>query len=164
VTANPTTPGAAPANDAPDVQALFDVAHWISSAAPYLAVLVALAGAAWAIASLCRASRVRTTLADRVAVEVVPTSTFDPSESMVSRWAHQLSRARYAAAGAPPRGAGTRLRYTARDGKMRCLIEGPAAAGAVLTLPGFAEVDVRADTARHPAHSVRFPTQKGIRQ
>lgn len=151
-------------NDVLDARTLFDIAHWISTAAPYLAVLALLTGVAWAVAGLRRSRRVQATLAERVTVEVVPTSTFDPSDSMIGRWAHQLSRVRYAAASTPPRGAATRLRYSARDGRMRCLIEGPAAGGAVLTMPGFAEVDVRADTSQHPAHSVRFPTQKGAGQ
>lgn len=107
-----------------------------------------------------RRKRVRAALADRVTVEVVPTSTFDPSEGEVGRWARQLGRVHHSTQGVPPRGAAARLRYSAEDGRMRCYLEGPATAAAVLSMPGFAEVEVRAHRAQRDIQPVRFPTPR----
>ncbi|WP_438453387.1 hypothetical protein [Streptomyces asiaticus] len=132
------------------------IAHWISRSAPYLAVLVVVAGAAAAWVTVRRARRVTKALTGRVTVEVVPTSTFDPGEGEVGRWARQVGRVRYAAAGTPARGAAARLRYSVVDGAMRCYLEGPAEAAAVLAMPGFAEVEVRAARAERSIQPVRF--------
>ncbi|MFD4763302.1 hypothetical protein ACFWOJ_31970 [Streptomyces sp. NPDC058439] len=109
----------------PGAQMFFDAAHWIAWSAPYLAALVLVAGIFWVWTAWQRAQRVQRALADRVRVEVVPTSTFDPAEGEIGRWAHHLGRVRYAAAETPARGAAARLRYTVEDGKMRCYLEGP---------------------------------------
>ncbi|WP_328335757.1 MULTISPECIES: hypothetical protein [unclassified Streptomyces] len=141
---------------------LLDIAHWIAMSAPYLALMVLLGGAAWGWTHWQRARRVEETLLGRVTVELIPTSTFDPSEGEVRRYAHQLSRARYSVAKTPARGAGVRLRYSAEEGHMRCYVEGPARAGAVLAMPGFAEVEVRAARADQHIEPVRFtpPVQR----
>ncbi|MEU5109655.1 hypothetical protein AB0H07_46735 [Streptomyces sp. NPDC021354] len=97
----------------------------------------------------------------------MPTSTFDPSEGEVRRWAHQVGRIHHAAAGTPARGAAARLRYSVANGKMRCYLEGPAEAAAVLSMPGFAEVEVRTAGSRQFIQPVRFPhpdRQKGAQQ
>ncbi|MBD0742993.1 hypothetical protein [Streptomyces sp. CBMA152] len=131
-------------DELPAVQRLLDAAHEIAQAAPYLAALVMAIGIAWIAVTIRRARRVHAALADRVTVEVVPTSTFDPGEGEIGRWAHQLGRVRQAAAGVPARGSAARLRYRVEAGKMHCFIEGPAQAAAVLAMPGFAEVEIRA--------------------
>ncbi|MFF9870101.1 hypothetical protein ACF1G0_32770 [Streptomyces sp. NPDC013953] len=139
---------------------LADAVAWASAAAPYLAaafpVVLAL-GLWWAIR---RAHLVRAALADRVTMEVVPTSTFDPGEGEMSRWARQLGRVRHSAQGVPARGSAARLRYSAEDGKMRCYLEGPTTAAAVLAMPGFAEVEVRAHRAQTDIQPVRFPASR----
>ncbi len=93
-------------------------------------------------------------------MEVVPTSTFDPSEGEVGRWARQLGRIHHSAGGVPARGSAARLRYRAEGGKMRCYLEGPATAAAVLAMPGFAEVEVRAHRAKKDIQPVRFPASR----
>ncbi|MFE6713937.1 hypothetical protein [Streptomyces sp. NPDC057695] len=128
----------------------------LGAAAPYLVALAVLGAAVWAWWTIRRAALVREALADRVQVEVVPTATFDPGEGEVGRWARQLGRVHYAADGVPARGSAVRLRYTAVEGKMRCYIEGPAAAAAVLNMPGFAEVEVRTQHGQADIHPVRF--------
>lgn len=142
---------------------LLRVVHWIARSAPYLAALVVAAGAVAVWRSVQRGRRVAKALADRVTVEIVPTSTFDPGESEVGRWARQVGRVRYAAAGTPARGAAARLRYSVVDGAMRCYLEGPAEAAAVLAMPGFAEVEVRASRAERSVQPVRFevPAPRG---
>ncbi|MFF9594078.1 hypothetical protein ACF1FX_33695 [Streptomyces sp. NPDC014646] len=132
------------------------IGAWTEAAIPYLVAAVLIGVVAWAYWINRRARIVRSALADRASVELVPTSTFDPSEGEVGRWARQLGRVRYAAQGVPPRGSAVRLRYSAEDGKMRCFVEGPATAAAVLAMPGFAEVEVRAHRAQDCIHPVRF--------
>ncbi|HBF84948.1 MAG TPA: hypothetical protein DD420_34980 [Streptomyces sp.] len=136
------------------------VAVWTASAAPYAigASPVAIAaGICWGVR---RARRVRAALSDRVTVEVVPTSTFDPSEGEVGRWARHLGRVHHSTQGIPARGSAARLRYSADDGTMRCFLEGPATAAAVLSMSGFAEVEVRACRAQSNIQPVRF-SQEG---
>lgn len=133
----------------------------VSTAAPYLLALSVLGAAVWVWWTIRRAELVREALADRVQVEAIPTATFDPSEGEVGRWARQLGRVHYAADGVPARGSAVRLRYTAMDGKMRCYIEGPAAAAAVLAMPGFAEVEVRTRHGQSEIRPVRFTGPTG---
>ncbi|MFC8013371.1 hypothetical protein [Streptomyces cinereoruber] len=128
----------------------------LSAAAPYLVALGVLGAAVWVWWAIRRATLVREALADRVQVEVIPTATFDPGEGEVGRWARQLGRVHYAADGVPARGSAVRLRYTAVEGKMRCYIEGPAAAAAILNMPGFAEVEVRTQHGQADIRPVRF--------
>ncbi|MER7111147.1 hypothetical protein [Streptomyces sp. NPDC000229] len=142
-----------------EADALVDVGSW-AAAAPYLAAATPVILALWTWWAVRRARLVRAALADRVTVEVVPTSTFDPSEGEVGRWARQLGRVHHSAGGVPARGSAARLRYSAKDGKMRCFLEGPATAAAVLAMPGFAEVEVRAHRAQKDIQPVRFPAPR----
>ncbi|MEV6734809.1 hypothetical protein [Streptomyces sp. NPDC051364] len=128
----------------------------LRAAVPYLVALGVLGAAVWVWWTIRRAALVREALADRVQVEAIPTATFDPGEGEVGRWARQLGRVHYAAAGVPARGSAVRLKYTAVDGKMRCYIEGPAAAAAILAMPGFAEVEVRTHHGPSEFRPVRF--------
>jgi hypothetical protein len=136
---------------------LADVGTWASAAAPYAAAASPVALAMWLWSVIRRARLVWAALTDRVTVELVPTSTFDPSEGEVGRWARQLGRVHHSTQGVPARGSAARLRYSAEDGKMRCYLEGPATAVAVLAMPGFAEVEVRAHRAQKGIQPVRFP-------
>ncbi|MDQ0847686.1 hypothetical protein [Streptomyces sp. V1I6] len=139
---------------------LANASTWASAAAPYVAAASPVVLAAWLYWAVRRARLVRAALADRVTVEVVPTSTFDPSEGEVGRWARQLGRVHHSTQGVPARGSAARLRYSAEDGKMRCYLEGPATAAAVLAMPGFAEVEVRAHRAQKDIQPVRFPAPR----
>ncbi|MGW0647287.1 hypothetical protein ACWD4T_00530 [Streptomyces umbrinus] len=138
-------------------QLLLDAAHWIAISSPYLAAIAAAGLITCITLWRRRATAVRDALTGRVRFEVVPTNTFHPSENEVGRWTRHLGRATYAAGDVPSRGAAARLRYSARNGRMRCYLEGPERASAVLSLPGFAEVEVRAGTARSEIRPVRFP-------
>ncbi|MFI7359583.1 hypothetical protein ACIBTP_37340 [Streptomyces avidinii] len=142
--------------DLPVDELLTQLQAALGAAAPYLVALSALGAAVWVWWTIRRAALVREALADRVQVEVIPTATFDPGEGEVGRWARQLGRVHYAADGVPARGSAVRLRYTAVEGKMRCFIEGPAAAAAVLNMPGFAEVEVRTQHGQADIRPVRF--------
>ncbi|MFE4540236.1 hypothetical protein ACFRKB_35085 [Streptomyces scopuliridis] len=144
----------------PGAQLFFDIAHWIAWSSPYLAALVLIAGVVWVRRERKRSSLVHEALSDRVTVEVVPTSTFDPGEGEVGRWARHLGRVHHSAQGVPARGSAARLRYSAENSKMRCYLEGPATAVAVLAMPGFAEVEVRAHRAQKDLHPVRFPAPR----
>lgn len=128
----------------------------LSATAPYLIALGVLGVTVWVWWTTRCATLVRKALADRVQVEVIPTATFDPSEGEVGRWARQLGRVYHAADGVPARGSAVRLRYTAEHGRMRCYIEGPAAAAAILNMPGFAEVEVRTRHGQAAIQPVRF--------
>ncbi|MDH6122956.1 hypothetical protein [Kitasatospora sp. GAS204B] len=138
----------------PGVQLLLDTAHQTVLLSPYLGA-TGLA-AAWAAVSRWRLRKTRAALADRTSVEVVPTNSFDPSESEVGRFSHHLARVRHAARDVPARGAAVRLRYTADRSQMRCLIEGPAQAAAILSMPGFAKVEVRSTRPGQAIQPVRF--------
>lgn len=131
----------------------------LAVALPYLTALAPLMVAIWACVAVRHAHLVRRALADRVTVEVVPTSTFNPGEGEVGRWARQLGRVHHAAVGVPARGSAARLRYSAEGGKMRCFLEGPVTAAAVLSMPGFAEVEVRAHNGQDAIRPVRFAHQ-----
>lgn len=137
-------------------QTLLDIAHWIAIAAPYMAIVIAAGFIAACGISWRRALLVRAALAGRVRVETVPTSTFDPGEGEVRRWSQHLGRVSYAAGGTPRRGRAARLHYSARNGRMHCYLEGHPHAQAVLTMPGFAEVEIRASGSRCDIQPVRF--------
>ncbi|MCY0930989.1 hypothetical protein OTB20_33320 [Streptomyces sp. H27-H1] len=140
----------------PGAEMFFTGVHAIAVSAPFLATAVLVGGAVWGWKAFQRALRVREALAHRTCVELVPTSTFDPQASEVSRWAHHLGRV-VDAAQAPSRGAAVRLRYSVDpDGMMRCFLEGSAQAGAVLSMPGFAEVEVRVTRRSQGIKPVRF--------
>ncbi|GAA1553161.1 hypothetical protein [Streptomyces globosus] len=147
--------------DLPVDELLAQLQTVLRAAAPYVLALSVLGAAFWVWWTIRRAALVREALADRVQVEVIPTATFDPSEGEVGRWARQLGRVHYAAASVPARGSAVRLRYTAEDGKMRCYIEGPAAAAAILAMPGFAEVEVRTHHGQSDIRPVRFTSPGG---
>jgi hypothetical protein len=137
-------------------QTLLDITHGIAVAAPYLAIAIAVGFIAACGISVRRSLQVRDALSGRVRVEAVPTSTFDPGEGEVRRWSQHLGRVSYAASGTPRRGRAARLHYSARDGRMHCYLEGHAHAQAVLTMPGFAEVEIRAGGSRSDIQPVRF--------
>ncbi|MDH6710921.1 hypothetical protein P3T27_007672 [Kitasatospora sp. MAA19] len=140
-----------------------DVLGWGAHALPYLAGLAAAGGGGWLWAARRRLRRCRAALARRTVVEVVPTSAFDPGEGEVARFGRHLARVHHAAGGVPARGAAVRVRYSAEGGRMHCYLEGPAAAAAVLAMPGFTGVEVHAAGARSAITPVRFTTQRDAR-
>ncbi|MET8346775.1 hypothetical protein [Streptomyces microflavus] len=133
-----------------------DTGAAVDAMGPYLAAASFVAAVLWLWWAVRRTRLARAGLSDRVTVEVVPTSTFDPAPGEVGRWAHQLGRVHHSAEGVPARGSAVRLRYSAEGGKMRCYLEGSATAAAVLAMPGFAEVEVRARQGHKDIQPVRF--------
>ncbi|WP_329449145.1 hypothetical protein OG906_40830 (plasmid) [Streptomyces sp. NBC_01426] len=142
--------------DLPVVELLGQLQSVLRAATPYFVALGVVGAAVWVWWTIRRAALAREALADRVQVEAIPTSTFDPRDGEVGRWAHQLGRVHYAADGVPARGSAVRLKYTAVDGKMRCYLEGPAAAAAILNMPGFAEVEIRTQHGQADIRPVHF--------
>ncbi|MEV4616795.1 hypothetical protein AB0K43_30005 [Kitasatospora sp. NPDC049258] len=145
-----------PVVPAPASEFFAGVVHWAAQAAPYAGTAGLLIGGACAWAVRHRTRRARAALARRTVVEVIPTATFDPGEGEVRRFGRHLARVRYAADGIPVRGAAVRIRYSADGGQMRCFLEGPAQAAAILAMPGFAEVEVRATHSGTGIQPVRF--------
>lgn len=144
------------ADSLPGMQPLLDTAHQAVLLSPYLGSAALATAGLWAAVVRWRIRKARAALADRTSVEVVPTSSFDPGESEVVRFSHHLARVRHAAGDVPARGAAVRLRYTADGGRMRCLLEGPTRAAAILGMPGFAEVEVRSTRPGQAIQPVRF--------
>ncbi|GAB2711651.1 hypothetical protein [Kitasatospora kifunensis] len=145
----------------PGFQPLLDTTHQALLLSPYLGAAALAAAGVWAAVVRRRIRSARAALANRTSVEVVPTTGFDPSEGEVGRFSHHLARVRQAAGDIPARGAAVRLRYSADGGRMRCLLEGPARAAAILNLPGFAEVEVRSTRPGQGIEPVRFTTATG---
>ncbi|MFE1776394.1 hypothetical protein [Streptomyces sp. NPDC059008] len=147
----------------PGAAAALDAAHVIAASSPYLAALILIGAIATGIVGLRRRQQADAALAHRACVELVPTSTFNPSLEEVGRAAHQFARIHHAA-GAPARGSAARLRYTVTDGQMRCYLEGPADAAAVMRMPAYSEVEVRTPHAGTDIHPVHFSLAKEARR
>ncbi|GAB7035990.1 hypothetical protein AB0G35_23940 [Streptomyces sp. NPDC021749] len=143
----------------PAAAAALDAAHVIAASSPYLAALILIGAIAAGIVGLRRRRQADAALAHRACVELVPTSTFNPGLEEVGRAAHHFARIHHAA-GAPARGSAARLRYTVTDGQMRCYLEGPGEAAAVLRMPAYAEVEVRTPHASADIHPVHFSLAK----
>lgn len=140
---------------------LLAMTHTVLSAAPYLAAASALTLGTWLLISLRRGRATREALRGRVRVEVVPSSTFDPSEAELRRWGHHLGRITYAAHTIPTQARAARLSYVADGGRMRCYLEGPGEGAAVVAMPGFAQVEVRpVDNSHSRIEPVRFPAHR----
>ncbi|WP_327071848.1 hypothetical protein [Kitasatospora sp. NBC_01302] len=133
-------------------------AHPLLALSPYVGGAALVAALLWAARSHRRLRAARAALAHRTRVEIVPTTRFDPSPGEVVRFGHHLARAHWAAGCVPARGAAVRLRYSADGGQMRCLLQGPAEAAAVLQMPGYAGVDIRCARPGQAIQPVRFTT------
>ncbi len=147
----------------PGAAAALDAAHVIAASSPYLAALILVGVIAAVIVGLRRCRQADAALAHRACVELVPTSTFNPGLEEVGRAAHQFARIHHSA-GAPARGSAARLRYTVSDGQMRCYLEGPADAAAVMRMPAYSEVEVRTPHASVDIHPVHFSLAKEARR
>ncbi|MFF4534031.1 hypothetical protein ACFY1P_32780 [Streptomyces sp. NPDC001407] len=113
-------------------------------------------GNAWWIALLALASGItvgvgrrllsRGPLADRAALEVLPTTGFDPKAEDVVRFAHQIVRAHKSVSRwlfVPSRGTALRVRFTCSGGPLTMQVEGPAKALSVLRHQGYAQCEMR---------------------
>jgi hypothetical protein len=85
-------------------------------------------------------------LAGRVALEVLPTTGFDPKPEEVVRFAHQLARAQRSVSRwlfTPSRGTAVRVRLMSTGGPLTMRVEGPARAASVLRHQGYAQCEIR---------------------
>lgn len=90
----------------------------------------------------------RPTLRNRSAVEVLPTTGFDPVLEDVLRFAQQLARAQQNASRwlLPARGSAVRVRLMSTGGPLTLRVEGPTRAVSVLRHQGYANCELRAVT------------------
>ncbi|MCM2430893.1 hypothetical protein [Streptomyces sp. RKAG337] len=88
----------------------------------------------------------RSTLRDRRAFEVLPTTGFDPALEDVLRFAKQIATAQRSTSrwALPARGTAMRVRLMSVGGPLTLQIEGPARATTVLRHQGYAQCELRA--------------------
>lgn len=85
-------------------------------------------------------------MADRTALEVLPTTGFDPKPEEVVRFGHQIARAHKSVSRwlvSSSRGSAVRVRFTCTDGALSMRVEGPARAMSVLRHQSYAQVEMR---------------------
>ncbi|MEU1628220.1 hypothetical protein ABZ746_23390 [Streptomyces sp. NPDC020096] len=138
-----------------------------------LGVVAAYAG--WILAGLVVASgvgaagqvwwrrRAAAAVRDRVAVELVPAVTFNPTGSEVNWFAGQLASVPAAAGQLPRRAVAARVRLTCTDGQMRFLLEGPERAASLLRMPGYDQVEVIDTYRRSKNQRIRFTGAPPVR-
>ncbi|MFI5986793.1 hypothetical protein ACIBEA_38770 [Streptomyces sp. NPDC051555] len=127
---------------------------WAASNAWWVALLVVGAGAA---AGTGRWFLSRGSFTERAALEVLPTTGFDPKVEEVVRFAHQITRAHKSVSRwlfASSRGTAVRIRFTCSGGMLSMRVEGPAKALSVLRHQGYAQVEMR------PAESGGLPARE----
>ncbi|MEU5959318.1 hypothetical protein [Streptomyces sp. NPDC047525] len=119
------------------------IANWSLSNAWWIAVLALGVGGALGTGRwlLCRSS-----MAERTALEVLPTTGFDPKVEEVVRFGHQIARAHKSVSRwlfSPPRGTAVRVQFTCSGGALSMRVEGPTKAMSVLRHQGYAQVEMR---------------------
>jgi len=88
----------------------------------------------------------RGVLADRSALELLPTTGFDPKVEEVVRFAHQLARAHKSVSRwhfIPSRGTAIRVRFGCSGGPLTMRVEGPTKALSVLRHQGYTQCEMR---------------------
>jgi hypothetical protein len=110
--------------------------------------VLTLAAVGVVVGQLARWLLSRPTLRDRSAVEVLPTTGFDPVLEDVLRFAQQLARAQQNASRwlLPARGTAVRVRLMSTGGPLTLRVEGPTRAVSVLRHQGYANCELRAVT------------------
>ncbi|MFJ5850502.1 hypothetical protein [Streptomyces sp. NPDC092903] len=117
----------------------------------WVALFVLGTGAAVAVARWLLS---RGLMADRTAVEVLPTTDFDPKPEEVVRFGHQIARAHKSVSRwlvSSSRGSAVRVRFTCSGGALSMRVEGPERAMSVLRHQGYAQVEMRPVEAGDPA-------------
>lgn len=115
---------------------VFGAARWWIVGA--LVVTIAACGAA----QVWWRRRAAEALQDRVSVDLVPATTFDPSMDEVEWFAGQLGRVPAAAGALPRRASAVRIRLTCEEGNLAYRVEGPGHAASVLRMSAYPEVEV----------------------
>lgn len=127
----------------------------------WIAAALAFSAAGWAAAAGWWRRRAGAALADRVAFELVPASTFEAGPAEVRWFAGQVASVRAASGALPRRASAARVRITCEDNRVHYLLEGPARAQSLLRMPGYQDVEVVAAGvhSRRPAvPRIRFET------
>lgn len=106
----------------------------------------------------------RVTLRNRLALELLPTTGFDPVLEDVLRFAKQIARAQRSVSrwALPARGTAMRVRLVSAGGPLSMRIEGPVRATTVLRHQGYPQCELRPVEAEEGA-SVRPPIRLGPR-
>lgn len=102
--------------------------------------------AAGGIAGAVRWALSRGPMSQRTALEVLPTTGFDPKPEEVVRFGHQVARAHKSVSRwllSSTRNNALRIRFTCSNGSLSMRVEGPARAMSVLRHQGYAQVEVR---------------------
>ncbi len=129
--------------------------------ADVLMPVIAIAGAAAAAliaVLLIRHFIIKRSLSTRVEYELLPSSTFDPTQEETQRFALQLTRTRPAESRMRPRRAAS-VRITLAtddDGNLGFTLSGPRQASSVLRHPTYSQVEMRALPARGESISGSF--------
>jgi hypothetical protein len=111
-------------------------AWWVTLVA--LALGGAVAAVRWALS--------RGPMAKRTALEVLPTTGFDPKPEEVIRFGHQMARAHKSVSRwlvSSTRTSALRVRFTCSNGSLCMRVEGPDRAMSVLRHQGYAQVEMR---------------------
>ncbi|MEU5137042.1 hypothetical protein [Streptomyces californicus] len=111
-------------------------AWWIALVA--LGIGSAAAAIRWAIA--------RGPVSKRSALELLPTTGFDPKPEEVVRFGHQMARSHTSVSRwltSSPRNGALRVRFTCSSGSLSMRVEGPERAMSVLRHQGYAQVEMR---------------------
>lgn len=119
------------------------LAEWVMGNAWWVALLAAgvggvIAGVRWALS--------RGPMSKRTALEVLPTTGFDPKPEEVIRFGHQMARAHKSVSRwlvSSSRTGALRIRFTCSDGALSMRVEGPDRAMSVLRHQGYAQVEMR---------------------
>ncbi|WP_331729365.1 hypothetical protein OG592_43765 (plasmid) [Streptomyces avidinii] len=85
-------------------------------------------------------------MSQRTALEVLPTTGFDPKPEEVIRFGHQVARAHKSVSRwlvSSTRTSAIRVRFTCSDGSLSMRVEGPDRAMSVLRHQGYAQVEMR---------------------
>ncbi|MEU8544652.1 hypothetical protein AB0C52_32430 [Streptomyces sp. NPDC048717] len=109
----------------------------------WVALVAAVAGAAVAVARWVLS---RGPMSQRTALEVLPTTGFDPKPEEVIRFGHQMARAHKSVSRwlvSSTRTGALRIRFTCSNGSLSMRVEGPDRAMSVLRHQGYAQVEMR---------------------
>ncbi|MFI6689292.1 hypothetical protein [Streptomyces sp. NPDC050485] len=111
-------------------------AWWVALAATGTGGVIAMAR--WAVS--------RGPMPQRTALELLPTTDFDPKPEEIVRFGHQMARAHKSVSRwliSSSRTGALRVRFTCFDGSLSMRVEGPDRAMSVLRHQGYAQVEMR---------------------
>ncbi|MEV6583540.1 hypothetical protein AB0M92_35960 [Streptomyces sp. NPDC051582] len=109
----------------------------------WVALVALVAGG---VAAAVRWALSRGPMSKRTALEVLPTTGFDPKPEEVIRFGHQMARAHKSVSRwlvSSTRTSALRVRFTCSDGALSMRVEGPDRAMSVLRHQGYAQVEMR---------------------